>query len=220
VDQVLIPSPEQLRDKAAEIVAGPDYRLNQGTSDSGWMLALILEILEWILAPFFWLFRLTEGLPDFLRWLIVFGCAVILILLIVHIVYTFVSAIRGEKRIRDPGFGARRTTIDPHEFERLAREAGTRGDYITAVRFLFRASILRLELAEKKANRPGMTNRELIRRYRDRPKLLASLMQFVEMIDRKWYGDESCSVADYSSCEAAHGDICLAIEEFDHALGA
>ena len=220
MEQGAIPSPEMLRERAAEIVAGQDYQLDSGQSDSGWMLALLLEIIDWILVPFRWLFALTEGLPGFLRWLIVLGLAAIMVLLIGHIIYTIVSSVRGPKRAGSSGSDERRRSIDPAELERLAGEAAGRADFITAIRFLFRASVVRLELSEKKSNRPGTTNRELLRRYRNRPGLGDSLRQMVETIDRKWFGDEVCSDADYNACQSAHREVCRALGEPAHALGA
>ena len=220
MDQAVIPSPETLREKAAEIVAGRDYRLDSGQADNGWMFALMLEIIDWILVPFRWLFELTEGLPSFLRWMIVLGLAAILVLLIGHIIYSIASAVRGPKRLSGSGLDERRRSVDPSELERLASEAARRADYITAIRFLFRASVVRLELSEKKSNRPGTTNRELLRRYRNRPGLGESLRQLVETIDRKWFGDEVCSDADYAACQSAHGEVCRTLGEPAHALGA
>ncbi len=220
MDQAAIPAPETLREKAAEIVAGPDYRLLSGQSDNSWMFAFLLEIIEWILVPFRWLFNLTEGMPSFLRWTIVLGLTAIVVLLIGHILYSIASAVRRPKRVVGAGLDERRRRVDPTEFERLADEAARRADFITAIRFLFRASVLRLELSEKKSNRPGTTNRELLRRYRNRPGLGDSLRQFVETIDRKWYGDEACSDADYAACQSAHGDVCRTLGEPVHALGA
>jgi len=36
-----------------------------------WLNDLILEILRWIIAPFRWIYEVTEGLPEVFRWLIV-----------------------------------------------------------------------------------------------------------------------------------------------------
>ncbi len=214
------PTVEQLRERAAEILSGRDYRLNDRRADNSWLFALILEILEWILVPFRWLFELTAGLPSFLRWMIVLGLAVLAIVLIVHIAYTLVTAIRIPKRVSDSGLDTKRRGIGPSELDRLAYEAAGRSDFITAIRFLFRASVVRLELFEKKSNRPGTTNRELLRRYQNRPELSSSLRKFVETIDRKWYGDELCSGEDFQSCERAHGDVCRAVGEPSNALCA
>jgi Domain of unknown function (DUF4129) len=219
VDRISIPSSQTLREKAMEIVSGPDYHINTGQSDNSWSLLLLLEIIRWILIPFIWLFELTEGLPDLLRWVIVLGLAAVLILLIGHIVYTLVTAIRRPKQIGDKRLDSRHRRIDPEEVERLAIEAAGGADYVTAIRLLFRSSVLRLELAEKKSHRPGTTNRELLRRYQARPSLRESLKLFVETIDRKWYGDEICSDADYAACQQAHREVRRALGEPAHADG-
>ena len=219
MDRTSLPSSQELRDKALEIVSGSDYQINSGQSDNSWSLLLMLEIIQWILAPFIWIYNLTEGLPDFLRWIIVLGLATVLALLVAHIIYSFVIAIRTPKRIGDTGPNSRQRRIDPEEVERLASEAAGRADYVTAIRFLFRASVLRLELAEKKSHRPGTTNRELLRRYQGRPTLNESLRLFVETIDRKWYGDEICSDLDYAACQRAHNEVRRTIEEPAHAVG-
>ena len=219
MDRTSIPSSQALREKAMEIVSGRDYQINTGQSDNSWSLLLLLEIIRWILMPFIWLFNLTAGLPDFLRWIIVLGLAALLMLLIGHIVYSFVTAIRRPKRIGDAGLDSRHRRIDPEEVERLAGDAAERSDYVTAIRLLFRASVLRLELAEKKSHRPGTTNRELLRRYQARPSLSESLKLFVETIDKKWYGDEICSDADYAACQQAHREVRRALGEPAHAVG-
>ena len=219
MDRISIPSSQALREKAMEIVSGRDYQINTGQSDNSWSLLLLLEIIRWILMPFIWLFNLTAGLPDFLRWIIVLGLAALLMLLIGHIVYSFVTAIRRPKRIGDAGLDSRHRRIDPEEVERLAGDAAGRSDYVTAIRLLFRASVLRLELAEKKSHRPGTTNRELLRRYQARPSLNESLKLFVETIDKKWYGDQICSDADYAACQQAHREVRRALGEPAHAVG-
>ena len=220
MDRIPIPSSEALREKAMEIVSGRDYQINSGQTDNSWSLLLLLEIIRWILMPFIWLFKLTEGLPDFLRWIIVLGLAALLVLLIGHIVYSFVTAIRRPKRIRDAGLDSRHRRIDAEEVERLAGDAAGRADYVTAIRLLFRASVLRLERAENKSLRPGTTNRELLRRYQGRPSLNESLRLFVETIDRKWYGDEICSEIDYAACQRARDEVCRVLGEPAHAVGS
>ncbi len=220
MDRNSIPSSQALRDRAVEIVSGRDYQIDSGQSDNSWSLLLLMEVIRWILIPFIWLFKLTEGLPDFLRWIIVLGLAALLVLLIAHIVYSLVTAIRNPKRIADQRLDQRNRRLDPLEVERLADDAARRADYVTAIRLLFRASVLRLERAEKKSNRPGTTNRELLRRYQGRPSLNESLRLFVETIDRKWYGDEICSEIDYAACQRAYGEVCRALGERAHAVGA
>lgn len=202
-------SASEIQAKAAEIVARSDYQLDPPKQNSGWLLDLFAELLSWILIPFRWIFEATEGMPEFVRWLIVIALAVALLLLAAHIVYTLAKALGGEsskrKSLTKADLAERR--IDPKRLESLADEAAAKLDYITAVRLLFRAGVLRIEAKEEKKNRPGATNRELLRRYQKQPTLAAALRLFVDTIDRKWYGDETCTDTDYAACRSAHDDV-------------
>lgn len=219
VDRTSVPSPETLREKAAKIVARRDYDLSGGPDDSA-TKEILLQMLDSIADFFRWFFSLTAGLPEFLRWIIVIGLTLLLVLLIGHIIYTLVTSIRAPKRLKDPDFDLRRRGQDPVELEQLADNAAGEADYIGAIRYLFRASVVRLEAWDKRSHRPGTTNRELLRRYRDKQLVNQSLSQMVEMIDRKWYGDEVCSHLDYQTCQHAHADICRTIGEPMHAVRA
>ena len=111
------------------------------------------------------------------------------------------------------------TEVDPVSLEEEADRAGSRGDYIGAIRLLFRAALRRIEVAEKKKLRPGSTNRELLRRYRSTP-LFTPLERFVETIDNKWYGGGTCVEEDYLTCRGEHARILKHVEEPRFAVGA
>ena len=100
--------------------------------------------------------------------------------------------------------------------ERQAAEAVSRGDYITAVRLLFAACLLWLELAEKRTVRAGTTNREHLRRHRDSP-VFESLRLFVEIIETRWYGRGSCGLEEVEACRIAHAQIRDFAQEARHA---
>jgi hypothetical protein len=208
--QSALPAPETIRDTAQEVVSRPYYRLESSSSSNS--TPWILELLRWILKPFVWLFENTEGLPEFLRWVIVIAFAILCIALLAHILYTLIKA------IGNPSLGGKHALtsasgreIDPKEFERQAADASAGGDYIGAVRLLFRAALRRLELFEQKKFRPGITNRELVNRYRKTP-LAESMQQFVSTIEMKWYGQMPCIEADYVTCRTEHGRICQYIQ--------
>ena len=223
VNEILMnspPSPEALRDAAGRIVTGPDYRLDAQQSQSHWTMELILTIIEWVLVPFRWLFELTEGLPDVLRWLIVTVLVVVMIGLIWHIAYSFIAAMRRPTRLASSGLSDRQRGMSAEEYEQLAEESARAGHHIAAIRFLFRASVTRLEFSSKQKHRPGATNRELLRRFSQWPEISTSIRHFVDVIDRKWYGDEHCSEYDYTECQSAYGSVCHFLRERDHALGA
>lgn len=219
-DVVPQPSNDQLRSLAADITARPDYDLATRRAEVDWLFDLLIEVLSWLIAPLRWIYKLTEGLPEFFRWLIIAGMLVIVFALIAHIIYTIIQAVRGDRSGSRPSEGAQRR-IEPDEWERRAAAAAAAGEYIAAVRYLFRAVLGRLEQADKKPLRPGTTNRELLRRYRARTEVVDGLRLFVDVIDRKWYGGEVCTASDYAECAAAHDGLRRAAErEEAHALGA
>ena len=105
-------------------------------------------------------------------------------------------------------FDHRETTnpTNPKFLEQRSIEAAGTGDYILAIRLLFRAGVLRIEQAQKHALRRGVTNREILTRYQNTP-IAEPLGLFVDMIDRKWYGDDVCIEMDYRNCTDAHATI-------------
>lgn len=207
-----IPDAETIRQAAQEVVQRPHYRLDETATDTLWLWELAFRVVRVVVRFFEWFFELTDGLPMPLRWIIVVGLTLILILLIAHITYTFGVALRGGRRaVRLPTAEDRRLT-DPEQLEKQAHQAGASGDYLLAMRLLFRAALLRMERAEKRRFRPGLTNREHLLRYRDTP-LFDPLHRIVVLLERKWYGDEPCGPEDYSQFESAHRQIRGMLEE-------
>jgi hypothetical protein len=201
-----LPDPETVRDKAAEVLGRPEYRLEPLPDTGDLSLDRLIRFLEWIFTPFRWVFKSLEGLPDALRYLVVIALIVILVVLIVHLTMTFLIAVRRDRPSRTLGAGEIRIVRDPLKFERDARSAAAAGDHLGAIRFLFRATLLRLEQAEERAFRAGVTNREVLRRHRETP-VFAPLRLFVETIETRWYGCIDCGPADFAACEAAYLDI-------------
>ncbi len=201
------PAVEQIRAKAAEITARDAYDLQVRRADHTWFQDLLDEIYRWLAVPFRWIFDLTEGWPQFLRWAVILGLVALLLFLVWHILYSLARAMRDPLRGGSAPKKADRAVLKPEELERRAETARNSADYMTAVRLLFRAVVLRLEQAEEKPPRPGTTNRGLLRRYRDRPPVVDALRVFVETVDAKWYGDAPCEETDYSVCRAAYDDV-------------
>ncbi|MCA9028153.1 MAG: hypothetical protein KDA86_23285 [Planctomycetaceae bacterium] len=212
-----IPTSDEIRRKAAEVVSRPEYHLDQGLhegTDSLW-----LTIITWILKPFVWLFEALDGLPVALRVLVIVVLGLVAIALIFHIIWSLVASIRqspGRERLAPLD---RESLVDPLVLEAAARKAEADGEYLESVRLLFRAALRRIELAEDKKLRVGITNRELLRRYRQSP-LSEPLQLFVEMIDRKWYGGETCESADALHCRESYGQIQTLTQGGPRALSA
>jgi hypothetical protein len=207
IDATVPPDPEVIRYMAREILARPDYRLKPLSDDDFALLRSLWNALKRIFGP---LFRLFETLYD-ISPLLAFGYVVALLLiaaaLIWHIIYTFRTALRGRAESHryvgdaDRGF-------DPAELEDRARRAAERQDYITAVRYLFQACLVRLEQAERRALRKGATNHEYLRRFQGAPAY-EPLRRFVDIIDCKWYGQGRCELSDFDECRRAHAEILL-----------
>ena len=215
--QSALPPPEAIREAAREIISRPYYDLE--VARWGESMPWPLRLLEWLLTPFRWLYESMEGWPESVRWIVVAVNVVVLIALITHIIYTLVTAIRDPAARHKTQYLAERKELDPAELEVEAEQAGSRGDYIGAIRLLFRAALRRIELAENKKLRPGCTNRELLRRYRSKP-FSSSLERFVDTIEQKWYGGGVCEPADYHACHLEHTRIREYVQEPRPAVGA
>ncbi|MBC7820754.1 MAG: DUF4129 domain-containing protein [Planctomycetaceae bacterium] len=205
-----MPDETALRDKVREVLSRPDYQTERSASESLWILELIFKVLEWVIKPLRWLFELTEGLPSFLRWVIVAVLVVVLVALLVHIFYTLFRALGGEQRQPPSHEIAQSPLTTAKEWERLADDAAERGEWIAAVRHLFRACLARLEERERRPFRRGTTNRGHLRRYRNAP-FCESLEVLVITIERKWYGDEACEAKDYEACRQAHSNVTASV---------
>ncbi len=211
-----LPDPETIRRTAEQVLRRPDYLLDPQPDSGSTLLEWLLRALHWIATPFFWLLDALSGLPGWLRWPIALGLLALLILLVFHIGYTIVSAVSGPRQRRGLAASVRSTSRDPAALERQAAESVSRGDYITAIRLLFVACLLRLERAEKRAFRAGTTNREHLRRHKDSP-VFEPLERFVEIIETRWYGRGECGPEDFEACRAAHARIREFTQESLHA---
>lgn len=202
-----LPDDNVLREKVRDVLARPDYRLDPPGDSAAWFIEMLLTVLSWIIWPFKWIYNFSEGLPDFLRWLVVLAMIAVMGLVVGHIVYTVISAIRGSDREKFalPSESAPQR-MTAAELETLAEQAANRGELVVAVRFLFRASLARLELREKKMTRRGLTNREHLRRYRGTP-FFDPLEVLVSTIEWKWYGEQPCADEDWESCRRAYQSV-------------
>ncbi len=205
-----MPDEAALRDKVRDVLSRPDYHTERSANDAQWILELFFKVLGWVIKPLRWLFELTEGLPSFLRWVIVALLVVVLVALLAHIFYTLFRALGGEQRQSLSLELPQSPLTTAKEWERLADDAAARGDWIAAVRYLFRACLARLEERERRPFRRGTTNRGHLRRYRNAP-FCESLEVLVVTIERKWYGDEACEAQDYEACRQAHSRVIASV---------
>ena len=192
-----VATPDAIRRKATEVVARTEYQLDEGLTDESQSLWLML--LRTLLRPFVWLSEVLGELPTFLQIIVIIVLVIVVLALMTHIIWSFVAAVRGKPHIDQiAGAGSVRDS-DPQELETAAERAATNGLYLEGIRLLFRASLIRIERAQKRRLRVGITNRELLRRYRN-SSVAEPLARLVDMIDRKWFGDEDCHAVDFESC--------------------
>jgi hypothetical protein len=201
------PSAEMIRDTAREILARPDYQLKPlGDADFA-LLRSIWDTLKWLLSPFSGLFDRLYAISPILAFAYVLTMVLVLVGLVWHIVYTFRVALRSRQEVRGYSGEAGRG-LEPGELESHARLAAERQDYISAVRYLFQACLLRLEQRQRHPLRKSATNREYLRRFAGTPAY-EPLLCFVDIIDSKWYGQGRCEMSDFEICRRAHAEILL-----------
>lgn len=198
-----LPADDLIRQKAAEVLARPDFRLESEADDGS--ASFLLWLLETVLRPILDFLASLNALPVGLKWLVILGLSALLLLLVGHIAWSFYVAIRGrpDRPFAPAGRDAR---TGPEEWERDASRLAADGDWINAVRHLFRACLVRIERVERRPFRRGITNHELLRRYRTSP-LLEPLETFVDTIDRSWYGGMVCREEDYAQCLEEHARV-------------
>lgn len=201
-----LPDAETIRRTATEVIQRPDYLLEPESRVDELLLSLVRRAIDLFMWAFQWLFRLVEGLPEWLQWIIIGGLILILIAIGAHFIYTVWSLLASAKRRRGVTVTLPAVVLDPANLERQSAEAAVRGDCSLAVRLLFRACLLRLEQAESRKLRGGTTNREVLRRHRHAP-VYEPMKVFVEIIETKWYGMGECSSADYETCRLAHAEL-------------
>lgn len=217
--QTPLPDADTIRQQALDVLKNPEYKINPSETDIVKLWEKFGAFLGRIIGPLRKAFAALYDISPILAWLTFIVLLLILIALVWHIAYTLRAALRNkrEESLRAQYKAAQRETPGMHE--QAARQALAQNDYIGAIRSLFRAGLLRLELAQKRELRKGMTNREFLQRYRNTPAS-EPLAYFVETIDRKWYGEDRCTLEDYQNSLHAYEKLCRVSREAPRAKRA
>jgi len=200
-----LPPPEVIRQTAEKILKGSDYHIEAVQYD----LSLMERVLKFIGNLFRPLIKLFQGFFDVspvLGWVVIVVLAFVLVALIVHIIYAFKTALQSRMKPSDLAMQEEGMVDKPALWEERADKAAAASDYISALRFLFRAGLLRLEEAYDRTFKRAATNREYLRRFKQTPAF-EPLSLFVEVIDTKWYGGNVCMSDDYQKGKDAHSSI-------------
>lgn len=196
-------SAESIRQATKKVLASEEYHLDLKENSLQPLWERVLEMLRSFLNFISDMFSFLDGMPQFVRWLVILAMFVVVILLVGHIVMALISAVRPAKNRKAGSFGSVETRDDPRRWEQEAFQKAKMGDYVVAARLLLLASLFRLEDSFDRPFRRSTTNREYLRKYRTLP-VLDSVRQLVDTIDRKWYGEEPCDQQDFEQCRRSH----------------
>lgn len=200
-----------VRETAREVLSRPHFQ-SEPTSSQGEALEFVMDLLRSLLWPLRALFGVLDNISPVLAWLVIGLLVLLLALLVAHIGRTFLIALDRRRPRLPVDMDAAEQLRDPREIERLAADAEQQRDYSQAARLLLLATLLRLEQKQERRFRPGMTNREHLRRYRD-TGIFEPLRFIVDLIDRTWYGDAVCMPEHVVQCRQSYAEICQSIEE-------
>ncbi|MEE2643209.1 MAG: hypothetical protein VX768_21450, partial [Planctomycetota bacterium] len=192
---------------AEEVVSRSYYRLDVDPP-SGAVASILQatgEFLQWCLKPFEGVFDWIEGLPAAVRNLLVIVLLLVVIALLVHIVYSIVSAAK-RKKMKVQLDDAHTQEHSASELERNAMDCSSAGEWVLAIRYLYRAAIIRICKKEENRIGSGMTNREQLMRLRNTP-FFEPIRILGNMVEQKWYGEQACTGADFEVCHRAHQQI-------------
>ncbi|MFV0445093.1 MAG: DUF4129 domain-containing protein [Planctomycetaceae bacterium] len=196
---------DTIRRTVKEVLAGEDYQLAPAPPRSEAVTEWLTWLREQLIDPFtnWW-----EGISGQFAWAdeVLSGAVVgLLAVLIVQIILA-----RRRRNAAVPSAPGTEELVDrPAELHALALLQGEQGEHVVAVRLLIQSVKLQLENLEHRKNRPGLTNRELLRRYRQ-TRLAQPLARLVDAVDQGWFGNRHCSREDYLACLAAYDEIAAA----------
>jgi hypothetical protein len=191
------PPPDEVRRTAAEVFARPEF--NSGAGVSNWLIRAVQDF-------FAWLGSLSTVNPA-LFWVIFIGCLLLLALLLTHIVYTVVRAIRfggNAARRRQEREAAERRQRLSATFRSEATAAAGRGDFTEAIRCLFLSLVYRFDEQGRVGFPKSRTNHEYLALLdADRP-VRDELAVFVDTLDDHWYGQQPAGRERFDDCRARY----------------
>lgn len=205
-----LPSASEIRLAASQLLESGDYTTTVYQPPAMNWLGTVAKWLDWILRPIFNVGSGLKAVSPVAYYTVIVLLVLVLLALIWHIIYSL-RLIVSKKRYARYSPQAPSKPIDSTGYAKLAQEMAEKGDYITAIRLLFRSCLLKLDSEHL---RPAITNREYIRRYRNTPAR-QPLECMVSIIDYKWYGTQSCSEQDWQSAAAAAHSITDYLSEKD-----
>jgi len=194
------PSPEPLHEHLRAILSSRAYQVNPPPLwyVREWLREAVLRVLE----AFFSLFSTgpLASVPEYLKWVIIAGCLLALVLIIYHIAITFRILLAGTPRRARGQQVLTHRRARPEDALQAARAAAAQGDFGLAVRRLYEAALLRLDRRGLLTYVPSRTNWENLRGVQS-VRLRTDLQPLTRAVDRIVYGKRPATSGMYADCE-------------------
>lgn len=183
--------PHRIRSVLDEIYRRPEFRTVERRT-------LLERLVEWLSA---W-FGKAEIDLSWIRWGVYAALAALVLVLLWH--WIPVLARRIERR------AARTLAAAPEgptpeataDWESVARDAASRGDYLGAVRALYRHAVVSLDRRSVVRFHESKTGGDYLRECRHRPELAEVFGRFLSGVERVLFGGQPCGPSLYRELEA------------------
>ena len=191
------PAPQQVRAEIKQILASGEYQLEkQERKEPSW-LERVLRAVGNVLSG-----RVFANLPALASFGIVAGLLALLGLIVYHVLTILRPALRRPAAATSARF-VPDELLDkkPTDLRKLAGQHAARGDYRAALRWAYLALLVALDACGLIHYDQRKTNWEYLRQLERDSALFAPARELTLMFDRKWYGQEDTSAAEYAECE-------------------
>lgn len=193
------PDDEAIRHQLEDILSRPEFNPKRPEDFFARLFKYFVDFLGWLAA-----LRVTEPI---MFWLFVSGLIGILVLLVVHIIWTVSKVLGlGYRPPQAEDLREKRGLLSAAYRQEALGRAGT-GDFTEAIRYLFLSLVYRFDEDGKVSFRKAYTNREYLTLFADRPPVHEDLKVFVDTLDADWYGQHPTSRWLYENCLALYESL-------------
>ncbi len=119
--------------------------------------------------------------------------AALALFLLVRISLGLVRLLRSRRAATAEARAAREAPIAPEDWRRLAQEAAARGDYLAAVRALYRYAVASLDARGVVRFHESKTGGDYLQECRGSPELAAGFARFLSIVERVVFGGRPCA---------------------------
>ena len=205
-----VAEPERVRSVVEGVLAEPEF--SRGESWTAVLQRYLLSLIEAV-GEFF------EGLPGWIRWVLLIWMVATLVAIILHLVWVLYQSMRGAGSAapaRRRGGPREWLGVRDLEFDSVYRRAAAlreAGRWAEAVRHYYVASLLWLERCGAVAFEPSKTTRDYLAELTPRPRLRALFAPLTEAFERMAYGGAPAT-------ERGCGEAARAVERMRHEAPA